>query len=90
MGSPDALNRNTTIHSPAPLHPRRGPFHSPFLNRRASSVASSSSAVGLEMIDDSSSAVTVSRRRSQSVLSGPVTPLRPTILPMQYPRMIKA
>jgi hypothetical protein len=47
----------------------------------------SSSVVGLPMIDDSSSAVTVSWGRSQSVLSGPVTPLRPTILPMQHPRI---
>ena len=82
------------------MHP--GPFRSPFLNRRGfvshqfffrprfADDRRFSSVVGLPMIDDSSSAVTVSWGRLQSVLSAPVTPLRPTILPMQRPRMIKA
>jgi hypothetical protein len=41
-------------------------------------------------VASSSSAVTVSWGRSQSVLRAPLTTLWPTTLPMQYPRMIKA
>ena len=64
-----------------------------------SSVASSCFAVGLPMIDTSCSVIIVSWDRSQPtpmpitpmpITPTPVIPLRPTILAMRYPRMIKA
>ena len=82
------------------MHP--GPIRSPFLNRRGfvshqfffrGRFADNRQFFFRRRFADDrrfSSAVTVSRGRSQSVLSAPVTPVRPTILPMQHPRMIRA
>jgi hypothetical protein len=70
------------------IHP--GSFRSPFFNRRG--FVSRQFFFRRRFADDRRFFFRRHRfvGRSQSVLPAPLTTLRPTTLPMQYPRMIKA